>query len=96
MNKTELTAHLQLQTEITNIEAKEIVEEFFGLMADALAQDWRVEIQGLCSFCIKSFKGHSSLNPQSGQRVAIEPKRLPVFKCGKDLKERVNRTVADS
>jgi len=59
-------------------------------MAETLANSDRVEIRGLCSFYMKDYKGYTGRNPKSGEKVEIKPKRLPFFKCGKDLKGRVN------
>ena len=50
----------------------------------------RVEIRGLCSFFVKEYKSYQGRNPISGESVQVAPKRLPFFKCGKELKERVD------
>jgi integration host factor subunit beta len=64
---------------------------FFNEMADALARGDRVEIRGFCSFFVKNYKSYTGRNPKTGERVKIAPKRLPFFKPGKELKERVDR-----
>ena len=50
----------------------------------------RVEIRGLCSFYVKKYKSYAGRNPKTGKEVTVKPKKLPFFKCGKELKERVN------
>ena len=50
----------------------------------------RVEIRGLCSFYVKQYKTYSGRNPKTGEKVKIASKKLPFFKVGKDLKEKVN------
>ena len=50
----------------------------------------RVEIRGLCSFYVKNYKSYTGRNPKTGDKVVISPKKLPFFKCGKELKERVD------
>jgi integration host factor subunit beta len=67
------------------------VNLFFNEMANALASGDRVEIRGLCSFYVKNYKPYTGRNPKTGQEVEIKPKKLPFFKCGKELKERVDR-----
>ncbi|OQY13262.1 MAG: hypothetical protein B6I31_01545 [Desulfobacteraceae bacterium 4572_19] len=57
---------------------------------DALKRENRVEIRGLFSFYIKNYKGYIGQNPKTGKDVLVKPKKLPVFKCGKDLKELIN------
>jgi integration host factor subunit beta len=59
-------------------------------MIDALANGDRVEIRGLCSFYVKKYKAYTGRNPKTGEQVKIKPKKLPFFKCGKELKERVD------
>ena len=66
------------------------VDLFFNEMANALAKGDPVEIRGLCSFYVKKYKAYAGRNPKTGVKVKIKPKKLPLFKCGKELKERVN------
>jgi len=90
MNKLELIATLKNEAGISKAEAAKVVEIFFGSMADALAGGERVEIRGLCSFFVKNYKSYVGRNPKTGEKVTIVPKKLPFFKCGKELKERVD------
>lgn len=90
MNKLELIAALKTEANISKSEAAEVVRIFFDSMSDALAEGERVEIRGLCSFFVKEYKSYVGRNPKTGDKVVIEPKKLPFFKCGKELKERVN------
>lgn len=91
MNKLELIETLKTKAELTKNEATAVVNLFFNEMANALASGDRVEIRGLCSFYVKNYKSYTGRNPKTGQEVEIKPKRLPFFKCGKELKERVDR-----
>jgi integration host factor subunit beta len=90
MNKLELISALKNEANISKSEAARVVEIFFGNMADALAEEERVEIRGLCSFFVKNYKSYTGRNPKTGDKVTITPKKLPFFKCGKELKERVD------
>jgi integration host factor subunit beta len=91
MNKLELISTLKEQTNISKAEAAKVVQTFFDNMADAMASDERVEIRGLCSFYVKEYKSYTGRNPKTGAKVTIKPKKLPFFKCGKELKERVDK-----
>ena len=91
MNKLELIKALKDRTELTKNESAEMVDLFFDSMANAFAQGERVEIRGFCSFFVKDYKGYTGRNPKTGQQVDVPAKRLPFFKCGKELKERLNR-----
>ena len=70
--------------------AEEVVELFFDEMSNALAGGDRVEIRGFCSFFVKHYKGYTGRNPKTGKLIIVPQKKLPFFKCGKELKERVD------
>ena len=91
MNKLELIQTLCTTNNLLKSEASKIVSIFFGQMAAALENGDRVEIRGLCSFYIKDYPGYTGRNPKTGETVQVTAKKLPFFKCGKGLKERVDR-----
>ncbi len=90
MNKLELISTLKERANLTKSEAAEVIKIFFDSLSDSFVKGERVEIRGLCSFHIKEYKSYVGRNPKTGQKVDIPPKRLPFFKCGKELKERVD------
>jgi len=90
MNKLELINTLKNESQISKKEAATIVDLFFGKISEALAEGNRVEIRGLCSFFVKEYQSYTGRNPRTGQTVDVAPKRLPFFKCGKELKGRVD------
>jgi len=90
MNKLELVSALKSAAGVSKTDAAKVVQIFFDSMAEALARGERVEIRGLCSFYVKKYKSYTGRNPKTGEQVVIRPKRLPFFKCGKELKERVD------
>ena len=91
MNKFELIQALKDATNLTKPQAAAVVDLFFNGIADELANGGRVEIRGLCSFFVKKYDGYTGRNPKTGELVKIKPKKLPFFKAGKELKERVDR-----
>jgi integration host factor subunit beta len=91
MNKLELIQALKDTNGLTKTEAESVVTLFFNEMSDALARGDRVEIRGFCTFFVKKYGSYTGRNPKTGQHVKIAPKKLPFFKSGKDLKERVDR-----
>jgi integration host factor subunit beta len=90
MNKLELIQVLKDATNLSKSEAAAVVDIFFSEMANELANGGRVEIRGLCSFFVKEYRSYTGRNPKTGEKVKIKPKKLPFFKAGKELKERVN------
>ena len=91
MNKLELIQTISTTNDLSKVEAAKIVNLFFDQMATALEKGDRVEIRGLCSFYVKKYEGYTGRNPKTGETVEIAPKKLPFFKCGKGLRERINR-----
>lgn len=91
MNKLDLIESITNEANLTKNEAFVVVNLFFDQMTETLANGDRVEIRGLCSFYIKEYEGYAGRNPKTGEQVQVTPKKLPFFKCGKDLKDRVDR-----
>lgn len=89
MNKSELVEQLATQKDISNKRAEEVVNLVFSLMTEALAEGDRIEIRGLGSFVIKDYESYTGRNPKTGELITVRPKKLPFFKVGKELKERV-------
>jgi integration host factor subunit beta len=90
MNKLELISALKTDAGISKSEAAKVIQIFFDQMADAMAQGQRVEIRGLCSFFVKNYRAYTGRNPKTGEKVLIAPKKLPFFKSGKELRDRVD------
>ena len=91
MNKLDLIETLKTEVGITKNEAAAVVHLFFDEMSNALAKGDRAEIRGLCSFYVKRYKTYTGRNPKTGEQIKTKPKKLPFFKCGKELKERVDK-----
>jgi integration host factor subunit beta len=90
MNKLELIAMLKNECRLSKKEAATVIDLFFESMSEALARGDRVEIRGLCTFYVKEYDSYKGRNPKTGGGVQVIPKKLPFFKCGKELKERVD------
>ncbi|GMR04391.1 MAG: integration host factor subunit beta [Thermodesulfobacteriota bacterium] len=68
-----------------------IVDTLFESMCDSLSRGEKVEIRGFGSFKIKHRDGRQGRNPKSGENIYIESKRVPFFKAGKEIRERINK-----
>jgi len=90
MNKLDIIEALKKEVGITKIEAKRVVDLFFDEMSNALANGDRAEIRGFCSFYVKHYKAYTGRNPKTGEQARIKAKKLPFFKVGQELKERVD------
>jgi len=90
MNKSQLIEALAKEEDLALKKAEEIVNAVFGDMEKALVEGERVEIRGLGSFKVKDYGGYEGRNPKTGEVIKVKPKKLPFFKVGKELKERVD------
>ena len=91
MNKSQLTEALAKAENITLKKAEMVVNAIFENMADALVQKERIEIRGFGSFKVIFYKGYTGRNPKTGDLIKVDGKKLPFFKVGKELRERVDR-----
>lgn len=89
MNKSELIEQLSIKKDVSNKKAEDVVNIIFNSLADAMVAGERVEIRGLGSFVIKEYATYTGRNPKTGEPITVRPKKLPFFKVGKELKERV-------
>jgi len=90
MTTTELIEALSKDTGLPIRMAEEVVKTVFNSMATALTKGDRVEIRGFGTFKVKHYDGYTGKNPQTGKPIKVKPKKLPFFKCGKELKEMVD------
>ena len=90
MNKSELIEALAKEKDLPLRKAEEVVNTVFGEMENALINGERVEIRGLGSFKVKNYDGYKGRNPKTGEIINVGRKKLPFFKVGKELKERVD------
>ena len=91
MNKLELIAALREESNIAKADAAAVVQTFFDSMTEALVEGDRIEIRGLCSLYVKEYKSYIGRNPRTGEKVRVQGKKLPFFKCGRELRNRVNK-----
>jgi len=90
MNKIELINALKNECLISKKEAATVVDLFFDKISSALSAGDRVEIRGLSTFFVKEYESYNGRNPRTGETVNAGPKKLPFFKCGQELKRRVD------
>ncbi len=90
MNKSDLIETLAKETDLPLRKSEEIVNLVFDTMAAALNDGDRIEIRGFGSFMVKTYEGYTGRNPKTGSEIAVQEKKLPFFKTGKELKEKIN------
>lgn len=90
MVKSELIENLSERADITLAKAEEVVDLFFNAITDTLAKGDRVEIRGFGAFTVREYKSYTGRNPKTGDQITVPPKRLPFWKTGQELKQRVD------
>lgn len=91
MNKSELIEKLSLRSGISLMQAEEIVALVITKMRETMANGGRIEIRGFGSFVVKEYEAYQGRNPKTGTTIHVPPKKLPFFKVGKELKERIDK-----
>ncbi len=95
MTKSDLIERLCSDQKLPKGKAELLVNSIFDSLEQALRRGERIEIRGYGSFAIRRYKAYQGRNPKTGVPVSVEEKRLPFFKVGKELKERVNGAPDD-
>ncbi len=90
MNRSELVDNVAKVNQLPRRTADSAVGAVFDSIAEAMLRGDRVEIRGFGSFTTREYGSYTGRNPRTGDPVPVLPKRLPFFKVGKDLRERVD------
>lgn len=91
MTKTQLVKEVARRYGVRRVVAARVVNTLFDTMAEALCEGRRIEIRGFGTFSVRSYDAYTGRNPRTGEPVEVAPKRLPAFKMGKDIRERLNQ-----
>ena len=91
MTKSELIDAVASRRHLTRKDAEIIIKTILGDISNALAKNERVELRGFGSFSVKVRPARDGRNPRSGDTVHVAEKRVPFFKTGKELRERVDK-----
>jgi integration host factor subunit beta len=90
MNKSDLTKALSKSCDLPMRKAEEIVDMVFATMLKTLMAGDRIEIRGFGAFTVKEYDSYMGRNPKTGEQISVRSKKLPFFKAGKDLLDRLN------
>ncbi len=91
MNKSGLIEALSQKLNLTEKKAIDVVNLVFKGFIDELKKGGRIEIRGFGSFVVKNYDAYTGRNPKTGTKIKVDPKKLPFFKVGKELKDRVDK-----
>ena len=91
VNKSELIEKLAAKSGVNVIQAEEVVNLIYRKMVDTMIGGGRIEIRGFGSFVVKNYEAYQGRNPKTGEKISVPPKKLPFFKVGKEMKERIDQ-----
>jgi len=91
MNKSSLIESLSRKENLAEKKASDIVNLIFKGFTEELKSGGRIEIRGFGSFVVREYGAYTGRNPKTGKNIQVTPKKLPFFKVGKELKEKVDK-----
>ena len=89
MNKAQLVAAIADKAGLTKKDAETAINAVFGAIGDALAKGDSVQLIGFGTFGVKERAAREGRNPRTGETVKIKASKVPTFKAGKGLKDKV-------
>jgi integration host factor subunit alpha len=90
MTKADLVGLIYERVGSSRKEAGEVVEEVFAIIRDTLRKGEKVKISGFGSFVVNRKRARRGRNPQTGEPITIDSRRVLSFKASQVLKEQVN------
>ena len=92
LTKSDLVAKIiNLNPNIYQKDVRKLVDTFFKTISKAIAKEDRVELRGFGAFDVKKREARIARNPKNGSIVAVPSKKIPYFRMGKKMKERINK-----
>ena len=91
MTKADIFEKVQAETDFNRKESAEMVEAVFAIMKSTLESGENLKISGFGSFIVKQKKDRRGRNPQTGETITIEARRILTFKPSNLLKEAINK-----
>ncbi len=89
MNKSELIQAVVEKTGLTKKDSASAVDAMFDGISDILAKGDKVQLIGFGTFEVRSRQAREGRNPATGETMKIEASKVPAFKAGKALKDKV-------
>lgn len=90
MKKSDLVDAISGKVNLPKGQIQQMVDDVFDLIADGLAKGEKIDLRGFGTFSVRESAARTGRNPQTGQPIPIPARRVPGFKPGKELKEKVN------
>lgn len=90
MNKADLTTAIAEKSGLTKKDAEKYLKAFIDSIEEALAKGDKIQLVGFGTFEVRERAERKGRNPRTSEEITIPASKVPVFKAGKELKEKVN------
>jgi integration host factor subunit beta len=90
MTKSDLIQKIAEKLKVPVPRAEIIVNTIFDSMAEAMKKGENISIRGVGTFEVRSYGAYTGRNPRTGETFEVAPKKLPFFRAGKDILEKIN------
>ncbi len=90
MKKSDLVDAIAGKAGVPKAQVQQMVDDVFDLIADGLSKGEKIDLRGFGTFSVRDSAARTGRNPQTGEAIQIPARRVPGFKPGKELKEKVN------
>jgi DNA-binding protein HU-beta len=90
MKKSDLVDAISGKAGLPKGQVQQMVDDVFDLIADGLSKGEKIDLRGFGTFSVRESAARTGRNPQTGEPISIPARRVPGFKPGKELKEKVN------
>ena len=90
MKKSDIVDSIAGKIGVPKAQVQQMVDDVFDLIAEGLTKGEKIDLRGFGTFSVRDSKARTGRNPQSGEPIQIPARRVPAFKPGKELKEKVN------
>ena len=94
MKKADLVDVVAQQKNLPRQQVEITIDALIEAVAEGLAKGERIDLRGFGAFAVRESAARTGRNPQTGAPIQIEARRVPTFKAGKELRDRVNRPAS--
>lgn len=95
MTRADLIKRISRMGRMSRSRAEMLVRTIFDFLGQSLRLGERIEVRGFGAFQVRHYQPYTGRDPRTGHTVVVKAKRLPYFKAGKEIANRVNAGRAD-
>jgi len=94
MKKADLVDVVAQQRNLPRPQVEATIDALMEAVAEGLSRGERIDLRGFGAFAVRESAARTGRNPQTGEAIQIAARRVPTFKAGKELRDKVNRPAS--